>query len=35
LLITFMIYIAFFDAGDWIRSAHADRDVRVIFAPQK
>jgi len=35
LLIAFMIYIAFFDAGDWIRSAHADRDVPVVFAPQK
>jgi regulator of sigma E protease len=33
LLITFMIYIAFFDAGDWIRSAHADRNLPVIFAP--
>ncbi|HTB85516.1 MAG TPA: RIP metalloprotease RseP [Candidatus Sulfotelmatobacter sp.] len=33
LLITFMIYIAFFDAGDWIRSARADRDVPVVFAP--
>jgi regulator of sigma E protease len=35
LLIAFMIYIAFFDAGDWIRSARADRDVPVVFAPQK
>jgi regulator of sigma E protease len=35
LLITFMIYIAFFDAGDWIRSAQSDRDVKIIFAPQK
>ena len=32
LLIAFMIYIAFFDTGDWIRSAHADRDVPVVFA---
>jgi regulator of sigma E protease len=32
LLITFMIYIAFFDAGDWFRSARADRDVPVVFA---
>ena len=30
-----MIYIAFFDTGDWLRSAHADREVPVIFAPQK
>jgi regulator of sigma E protease len=35
LLISFMVYIAFFDAGDWFRSAHADRDVAVVFAPQK
>ena len=35
LLIAFMIYIAFFDAGDWIRSAHADREVPVVFAPAK
>jgi regulator of sigma E protease len=34
LLITFMIYIAFFDTGDWVRSAHADREVPVIFLPQ-
>ena len=33
LLIGFMIYIAFFDTGDWFRSARADRDVPVIFAP--
>ncbi len=32
LLITFMIYIAFFDTGDWFRSAKADRDVPVVFA---
>jgi regulator of sigma E protease len=35
LLITFMVYIAFFDAGDWFRSSHAERDVPVVFAPQK
>jgi len=35
LLIAFMLYIAFFDAGDWIRSAHSDREVTPIFAPQK
>ncbi len=33
LLIGFMIYIAFFDAGDWFRSARADHEVRVIFTP--
>jgi regulator of sigma E protease len=35
LLITFMLYIAFFDTGDWVRSAHADREVPIVFAPQK
>jgi regulator of sigma E protease len=35
LLIGFMIYIAFFDTGDWLRSARADREVPIIFAPQK
>ena len=35
LLITFMLYIAFFDTGDWVRSAQADREVPVVFAPQK
>jgi regulator of sigma E protease len=35
LLITFMLYIAFFDTGDWVRSAHADREVPVVFAPSK
>jgi regulator of sigma E protease len=33
LLIAFMIYIAFFDTGDWVRSAHSDREVPVVFAP--
>ena len=35
LLISFMLYIAFFDIGDWWRSSRADRDVPVVFAPQK
>jgi regulator of sigma E protease len=35
LLIGFMLYIAFFDTGDWVRSARADRDQQVIFAPAK
>ncbi len=35
LLICFMVYIAFFDTGDWLRSAHADRVQPVIFAPAK
>jgi regulator of sigma E protease len=35
LLIALMIYIAFFDAGDWFRSSRAERDVPVVFAPAK
>ena len=35
LLITFMIYIAFFDTGDWLRSAKADREVPIVFAAPK
>ena len=33
LLIIFMIYIAFFDTGDWLRSARANHEDHVIFAP--
>ena len=35
LLIGFMLFIAFFDAGDWIRSAHRDRVEPIVFSPQK
>lgn len=35
LLIGFMVYIAFFDTGDWIRSADANREVPIVFAPPK
>jgi regulator of sigma E protease len=35
LLITFMIYIAFFDTGDWLRSAQSDRNEIITFTPQK
>jgi len=35
LLIAFMVYIAFFDTGDWLRSAHDNQDVPVVFAPGK
>ena len=35
LLICFMLYIAFFDTGDWIRSSHAGREQPIVFAPQK
>jgi regulator of sigma E protease len=36
LLITFMIYIAFFDFGDWVRSARKERleNQPVVFAPK-
>ncbi len=34
-LIIFMLYLAFFDTGDWVRSSRADRDVPVVFAPTK
>ena len=33
LIIGFMIYIAFFDTGDWIRSSHESHEEPVIFAP--
>jgi regulator of sigma E protease len=35
LLIGFMVYIAFFDTGDWLRSARNNREQPVVFAPQK
>ena len=35
LLIGFMVYIAFFDTGDWLRSARNDRGQPIIFAPEK
>jgi regulator of sigma E protease len=35
LLIGFMIYIAFFDTGDWIRSAHDNHEETIVFAPNK
>jgi len=34
LLIGFMLYIAFFDTGDWVRSARDNRDVPVVFSPE-
>jgi regulator of sigma E protease len=34
-LIAFMIFIAFFDTGDWVRSARQDREVPIVFAPKK
>ena len=35
LLLLFMVYIMFFDTGDWWRSAHSEREQTVIFAPAK
>jgi regulator of sigma E protease len=34
LLITFMAWIAFYDIGDWIRGARANRNQEIIFAPK-
>ena len=33
LLIGFMLFIAFFDTSDWVRSASADHEQPIIFAP--
>ena len=33
LLIAFMLYIAFFDTGDWVRSAPGRPRTTVVFAP--
>lgn len=35
LLIGFMLFIAFFDTGDWVRSANQGREEPVVFAPPK
>ena len=35
MIISFMLYIAFFDIGDWARSSRGDHDVPLVFAPQK
>jgi regulator of sigma E protease len=35
LLIAFMLFIAFFDIGDWIRSGARDREPTMVFAPKK
>jgi regulator of sigma E protease len=34
-LIAFMLFIAFFDTGDWVRSARQDRNEPIVFAPRK
>jgi regulator of sigma E protease len=31
LLIAFMLFIAFFDTGDWIRSARENHEAPVVF----
>jgi regulator of sigma E protease len=34
-LIGLMLFIAFFDTGDWVRSARQDRNEPIVFAPRK
>jgi regulator of sigma E protease len=34
ILIGFMLFIAFFDTGDWVRSARKNREEPLIFAPK-
>jgi regulator of sigma E protease len=34
LLIGFMLFIAFYDTGDWVRSARGNREEKVVFAPK-
>jgi regulator of sigma E protease len=34
LLIAFMLWIAFYDTGDWIRTGRESRDQPIIFAPK-
>ena len=34
LLIGFMLFIAFYDTGDWVRSARSDREEPMVFAPK-
>jgi len=36
-LIAFMLFIAFFDTGDWVRSARNDREASgpIVFAPKQ
>jgi hypothetical protein len=33
-LIAFMLFIAFFDTGDWVRSAKKDHEEVMVFAPR-
>ena len=34
ILIGFMLFIAFFDTGDWVRSARRNHEEPVVFAPK-
>lgn len=34
-LIGFMLFIAFFDTGDWVRSARKNHQEPIVFAPKK
>jgi regulator of sigma E protease len=34
LLIAFMLFLAFFDTGDWVRSARRNHDQPLVFAPK-
>ena len=34
ILIGFMLYITFFDTGDWIRSARKNHEEPMVFAPK-
>jgi regulator of sigma E protease len=34
-LIAFMLFIAFFDTGDWIRNARENHEQPVVFAPKR
>ncbi|HWW03635.1 MAG TPA: RIP metalloprotease RseP [Candidatus Acidoferrum sp.] len=33
-LIGFMLFLAFYDTGDWVRSARRDREEPMVFAPK-
>jgi regulator of sigma E protease len=34
LLIGFMLFLAFFDTGDWLRSASKEHEEPIVFAPK-
>jgi regulator of sigma E protease len=34
LLIGFMLFLTFYDAGDWVRSARKNREQPIVFAPK-